>query len=267
MKKIKIGILTGIILISTLFLFIQPIKADYRTEHVYEICLVDTMIQRVNNPEVLNWLSYPEISKLQVGCHYLYFPDFCWESYFHFSYNERPDDLVKAEIRIYIYETCCADKNFSICVYLSDWTVFSNYTHIVYGGVERHLWLSLPNKTDFVAKVDTYFSGSPSYIQFDITKYIYRDNLSIVLTPSIDEITPENHVYLCSTDRISFKPRIIWTYQEYYEPEPEPEPEPELIPKTDVIPYIIMFTLIGVIIGSTLFYFGIKFRRLRRGET
>ena len=108
---------------------------------------MDTVIQRVNNPEVLNWYSYQRISKLQVGCHYLYFPDFCWESYFHFSYNDRPDNLTKAEIRIYIYPTCCADNNFSISVYLSDWTTFSNYTdHTLPDGYVIQKWLSLYRK-------------------------------------------------------------------------------------------------------------------------
>lgn len=41
------------------------------------------------------------------------------------------------------------------------------------------------------------------------------------------------------------------------------EPEPELIPKPDVILYITMFTLIGVVIGSSLFYFGLKFKKIK----
>jgi len=47
------------------------------------------------------------------------------------------------------------------------------------------------------------------------------------------------------------------------EPEPEPIPEPELIPKIDVILYITMFTLIGIVIGSSLFYFGLKFKKTK----
>jgi len=215
-KKILIGFL-----VLSMFLFTQqPNKAldlyevepipstGYITVNTHEICVADTMIQRVSNPDILNWLSFPDISKLQVGCHYAFFPDFCWESYFYFDYHNKPENITKAEIRISIYETCCSDKTFSLCVYLADWTTFSNYTHIVYGGVERHLWLSLPNKTEFIVEIENT-SESTSYIQFDITEYMYRDNLSIVLTPSVDEIIPENHIYLHS------EPRLIWTSHEY----------------------------------------------------
>jgi len=184
---------------------------------IKEICSADTMIQRVNNPEVSNWLSYPDISKIQVGCHYLYFPDFCWESYFYFDYNGKPESFTNAKVRIALVDPSVGNEfNFSICVYLSDWTTFSNYTN--YTLPDGHVlkkWLSLPNKTDFVRRFDTEYilEDDHAYLQFDITEYTNLDNLSIVLTPSIDEITPENHVYIHSTGYhfYPFKPQIIWS--------------------------------------------------------
>lgn len=176
---------------------------------IREMCSADTMIQRVNNPDILNWLSYPDISKIQVGCHYLFFPDFCWESYFYFDYNSKPESFAKAEIRIALVDPMIGNEfNFSICVYLVDSWNTTGYNY--------QLWTELPNKTDFIRRFDTEYildGNDHAYLQFDITEYANRDNISIVLSPSLDEITPENHVYIYSTGYpyYVFKPQLIWS--------------------------------------------------------
>ncbi|MBA7474116.1 hypothetical protein ES707_09464 [subsurface metagenome] len=83
-------------------------------------------------------------------------------------------------------------------------------------------WLTRPNKSDFIRNFDTEYitDGNHDYLLFDITKYANRDNISICLTPSLDQIDAQNHAYLYSREYFyeSYKPRIIGTSQEYYEP-------------------------------------------------
>jgi len=167
---------------------------------IHDICDVDTYIEEYYDR------SLPDSSKLQVGCHYISFPEPQWESYFFFNYTNKPENLLKAEIRISLVRPNVHNPyNFSIDVYLIEeqWNQFDIK------------WTNKPNKSDFVRRFDTEYitDGYHDYLLFDITKYANRDNISVLLTPSLDQIHAQNHAYLYSREYsyTVVRPRIIWT--------------------------------------------------------
>lgn len=193
------------IIVLTMFLFIHPIKGNLRTVYVHHICDIDTYIEEYYDR------SLPTSSKLQVGCHYISFPEPQWESYFFFNFSDRPENITKAEIRISLVRPDVLNPyNFSIDVYLIEeyWNQFDIK------------WSNRPNRSDFIRNFDTEYitDGNHDYLLFDITKYANRNNISICLTPSLDRIDADNHVYLYSREYFygAYKPRVIWTCQEYY---------------------------------------------------
>ena len=201
MRK-KLALLLGCIVIS-MFLFARPVKS-YTTVYTHKIVDQDTYIEEYYDR------SLPTSSKLQVGCHYISFPDPQWESYFFFNISDKPENITKAEIRISLVRPNALNPyNFSIDVFLIEepWI----QTEIK--------WTNKPNKSDFIKRFDNEYiaDGSNDYLQFDVSEYSNRDNISIVLTPSLDYIVPENHVYIYSRKYSygGYRPRIIWTSHVY----------------------------------------------------
>ena len=193
-------LLFGIITLS-MFLFIRPIKGNIQTIYTH-IVDQDTYIEEYYDR------SLPTSNRLQVGCHYISFPEPQWESYFFFNFTDKPENITKTEIRISLVRPNVHNPyNFSIDVYLIEeqW----NQIDIK--------WSNKPNKSDFIKRFDNEYitDGSHDYLQFNISKYSNRDNISIVLTPSLDRIDAQNHVYLHSREAGGNKPKIIWTCLEY----------------------------------------------------
>ena len=202
MMRKKVVFLFGITVLS-IFLFILPIRANI-TVYTHSIVDQDTYIEEYYDR------SLPESSKLQVGCHYISFPEPQWESYFFFNITNKPENITKAEIRISLVRPDVLNPyNFSIDVFLieEEWNQFDIK------------WTNKPNKSDFIKRFDNEYitDGNHDYLQFDISEYSNRDNISIVLTPSLDRIDADNHVYIYSREYFygGYKPRIIWTSLEY----------------------------------------------------
>lgn len=193
MKKRTIFILIGVLFIPGFIFNVTPARAIIRDQTVSTVAEKDTYVNSYDPSSNYGGEDYALAG--------FYAEVYIVESYFYFTFSDKPNNFTKAEISLY-----CGDasqiKNVSICLIEEHWDEYSmNWTNKPIKGSEITSLL--------IDQTDIY--------KFDVTDYITgRNNLSICVYIKNENYVEDNVIILSREGFFSQEsaPQLIWTYPE-----------------------------------------------------
>ncbi len=185
-SKSKIIILILLMIGITILLSITSVRCDTYAKTVSTIGDNDAYVRKSTPAS-----TYGNYGFIIVG-----FYDNFTEGYFHFSFEDKPNNYTKVEIYLYSYETT---GSIEISVMLI--TEYWNEDTITWA-----------NKPDHGEIIKTISGGGGYYI--DITDYINGDGISICLNASNNLQTNYSAINSLEGVYSDETPRLIWTYEE-----------------------------------------------------
>jgi hypothetical protein len=220
-SKLKFLVFSGILMIICLNFLIPAIVGTIDEKTKSTIADKDTYVDEENAN-----LNYGTAISLKSG---FSSSGKILESYFHFSFSDKPSDIIKAELSLDFWDVT-QTMNLTVSIIEVSWNELTM------------TWMNKPTHSGIIGLIKA--NSSDTY-KLDITNVLTsRTEISLCVNMTLDLITVLDSVFIKSREgsyHPSEAPQIIWTYSETESDDRKP-----FIPSYNLFLIIGLIAIIGI---------------------